>query len=423
MNDLVYYVRGGMEDWAYAGSWDPDRVIVCQPTTYNGYNPEKSKYNNSTLRVFNMLVETSNKKEPTTSTLGTALDVLNGDTTGNGHVSRNIRLSLMAIDVVQPYVSMVAVDDLIISDDLVPRMDRTERNCADTKAVMVPGNKEDVLLRWTIGGSFQIDSTEIWYAKWMDIPVEVLNCLHQPQRADIEKYFQKGSIVGSSSGTGFFSEQGSSPTGSGGDALGPVFQGRINVSSFGTHDKIVVIASARVDYSWTSQPDDFAPNVPPQSHIVNVRTNPSWFHESAGKVIKGRLDWFSSPLTVVVGDYENSVGIQPGQEVKVVELSNRFGETTGSFAGGVTPTIGNGKSSLGGFGVFHVIGLLAAILGAVCLLKRYNKRKPRRMVVAAEEPEYQDDFEDEAEFGLPRDGYSDNAEKSEFEDGVEMKPV
>ena len=21
MNDLVYYVRGGMEDWAYAGSW------------------------------------------------------------------------------------------------------------------------------------------------------------------------------------------------------------------------------------------------------------------------------------------------------------------------------------------------------------------------------------------------------------------
>jgi len=56
MNDLVYYVRGGMEDWAYAASWDPERVIQCKPTQFNGYPVEKTRYNNSTLRVFNMLL-------------------------------------------------------------------------------------------------------------------------------------------------------------------------------------------------------------------------------------------------------------------------------------------------------------------------------------------------------------------------------
>ncbi len=41
MNNKVYYVQGGMEDWAFAGSWDPDRVVECTPGTFGGYPPRR----------------------------------------------------------------------------------------------------------------------------------------------------------------------------------------------------------------------------------------------------------------------------------------------------------------------------------------------------------------------------------------------
>jgi Zinc carboxypeptidase len=37
MNEILYPVYGGMEDWAYAGSWDNSLAVKCQPTTYGGY--------------------------------------------------------------------------------------------------------------------------------------------------------------------------------------------------------------------------------------------------------------------------------------------------------------------------------------------------------------------------------------------------
>ena len=57
MNELVYPVHGGMEDWAYAGSWDLKLATSCRPA--NGYPPERTRYANATLRAFNVLVEAS----------------------------------------------------------------------------------------------------------------------------------------------------------------------------------------------------------------------------------------------------------------------------------------------------------------------------------------------------------------------------
>jgi hypothetical protein len=61
MNDMVYAVRGGMEDWA-ASVRDP--TAQCEPTTFGGY-PKERLLNNSTLRALTALVETSNKRFPT----------------------------------------------------------------------------------------------------------------------------------------------------------------------------------------------------------------------------------------------------------------------------------------------------------------------------------------------------------------------
>eukprot|EP00957_Ditylum_brightwellii_P192744 14676033-Ditylum_brightwellii.AAC.1 len=109
-----------MEDWAYAGSFDPDRVIPCQPEQYGGYPKERTIYDESTLRTFNMLVETSDVKSPARDDLGTSHDPFNTNSQGNGHISRNIRLALLALDLVQPYVSIVGANGLALRDDVVP---------------------------------------------------------------------------------------------------------------------------------------------------------------------------------------------------------------------------------------------------------------------------------------------------------------
>lgn len=51
LNDLVYAVDGGMEDWAYASSWDTTAVQACVAP---GYPTERTQYTSDMLRVFNV---------------------------------------------------------------------------------------------------------------------------------------------------------------------------------------------------------------------------------------------------------------------------------------------------------------------------------------------------------------------------------
>ena len=355
MNDLVYYVRGGMEDWAYAGSWDPDRVIKCDPQTYDGYDPEKSVYNNSTLRVFNMLIETSHSKIPQPHQLGTSEKVLTMDTPGNGHVSRNIRLALTADDLVEPYASVVGVNELALSDDLVPL---TARSCPNlehdkVKEVVIAQNLPEIKVEWSVGGALHIDETMLWYAKVDDVPAGTLDCVTQPDTDAIQKIFSKATLLTSSKGTGFFSQKGPKPLAPITEdnvqpVLGPVFTATVSAEGLTTGDKIVLLASARVDKDWMKRPKNVGPDVPPQAHIVNVRNDPTWHHESANKIIQGRLHWFSVPVVVMVGDYDDSVGSQAGRERSTIESNNRFGESHGQFHGGVTPSKTHGKAHKSG---------------------------------------------------------------------------
>jgi hypothetical protein len=392
---------------------------VCKPPTFNGYDAAKTIYNNSTLRVFNMLVETSNAKEPADASLGTSQDVFNADTAGNGHVSRNIRLSLLAVDAVQPYVAMVGVNELTLSDDIVPLRPEEGRSCQASKTVMVPGN-QPVTIRWTVGGAFDIDSTDVWYAKWDSVPEEVLNCVHPPNKEDLTKYFTSAPLVGPSSGRGLFHHDGPAPSLDGARALGPVFVATMDVSSFHTHDKLVVVSTARVDQKWTTQPADFEPKLPPQSHIVNARTNPAWRHElDDGKVVQGRLDWVSSPLTIVVGDYDDSVGTQAGRQVGTVEMSNRFGETTGDFHAGMTPSSASDSGSIAyelGYLVGYISGIMV-LLGVVYIAcNRFCSTGSKRKKPEDYNELYQDDDEDDDEYGIVRVNgtYSDKPKELEL---------
>ena len=298
MNTLVYPVRGGMEDWAYAGSWDPARVIPCKPNTYTEYDVDRTKYNNATLRVLNMLVETSDHKIPNQHELGSSADLLKGfSTVGNGHVSRNIRLALLSAELVEPWLAIREVNELHLSDDIIPLMNRTGRSCQRFKLVSVPGHSRRVVIEWSVGGSLHINESKLWYARWSDVPN--LDCMNQPH-LNIEELLKEGTSMSSTSGKTKFATTSS--------ARMAHFSASMDVTGFAPNEKIVVMASAQVDQDWGTQPDPYEPTgLRPQSHLANVRTNSNWYHKSGDKIIKGRLDWFSSPVTIELRELDDSV--------------------------------------------------------------------------------------------------------------------
>jgi hypothetical protein len=115
INNVVYFVAGGMEYWSYAGSWDSGAVPHCNPTTFGGYPAEKTTYNDAQLRAFNILVEADDFKIPPEERLGLMdpasllrVEVGKTDAPGDGHVPKNLRLCLVALDMVAPYVVVTA---------------------------------------------------------------------------------------------------------------------------------------------------------------------------------------------------------------------------------------------------------------------------------------------------------------------------
>ena len=102
MNSIVYPVHGGMEDWAYAASWDP-ALAVKGGCSVKGYDRERTaSYDDASNGCSMLLVETSNAKAGPPSLFGSEDKLFD---MGPGHVTRNIRLALVAIDIVEPYVT------------------------------------------------------------------------------------------------------------------------------------------------------------------------------------------------------------------------------------------------------------------------------------------------------------------------------
>jgi hypothetical protein len=245
-------------------------------------------YDEASLRAFNILVETSLNKSPVTS-LGTSRDILLQDTSGNGHVSRNIRVSLAAIDLVEPYVSIVGVANKTVVGDFAQLKKST---CKLLPTVSISKDSKTITIYWTVGGAISIDSTSIWIVDANKVSdTDLKNCSSQPEITTINNLFQMGKYF---AGEGFFSVNGPRPSHK--SAIGPRFSSTIPLPL--DIDHFLVIASAKVDSSWATQPSNAAPDVPPQSHLANVRTNPSWKFSYSNQTIQGRLDWFSVPVRI-----------------------------------------------------------------------------------------------------------------------------
>lgn len=104
ITDTVYWVRGGLEDYAYAASWENSvnrelPIKNCTATTYEPYS--LTSINRFSFSQIMYLVETHPDKHPPDSLLGAPEQILQGD---GGLIPQYVRLSLALIDFAQPEI-------------------------------------------------------------------------------------------------------------------------------------------------------------------------------------------------------------------------------------------------------------------------------------------------------------------------------
>ncbi|CAN0079464.1 unnamed protein product [Ascophyllum nodosum] len=378
MNELVYAVPGGMEDWAYAGSWD-EGVTVCKPKTYGGYPEEKTVYNSATLRALNILVETSVQKLPSKSLLGSRTGLLEDaprtEEHTNGHVARNVRLSLALVDLVQPYVEWKPSEafQALETGNISNKSDARAR----VGGVVTVDGAGGVDLEWTVGGGFQVDATRLVWGAW-------------PPNADSLSLIAWEGVVAAASDAGSHSpaQRGSARWGTAGDVGGKtIFRERVELGSprpgsrteaggdgdggggFASESEAAatfVVAVAKVDQSWANQSLKPSPDVGPQSHFVNARTSEDWFHESAGHVVRGRVTYLSRPLKVLRAS-PSSPPSAPSETIeqrvsRVYSNSSNATSPSPSMPASVLLRTGHGDAANRGWGG-RLVSIVIVILG------------------------------------------------------------
>ena len=246
----------------------------------------------------------------------------------NKNIARHIRVALASADIVQPYVTITGINNMTFTDDLVPLADISNKeNCQNSKtAAVIPQHYDDksgtsstkiLSVDWSVGGSLNVDNTELLYANALDVLDDIWDCTKQP---DI------GTEDFELSRTRFNSSYWKTLSTRLGDAADqqiiPVsnFKTSIDVSDFNVGDHLVLIAVSNVDKGWKESEEDSAVTFSPQSHLVNARTNPSWHHTNGGKTIDGRLQWHSTPVSIIIASDDSAADFAEG----AIELSNRF---------------------------------------------------------------------------------------------------
>jgi hypothetical protein len=321
MNDILYGVNGGFEDWAYAGSWEKTlEAIQCTPSSdyYGGYPAEKTQYDDATLRTFNILIETSSNKNPLSSELGTNLNLLTAPfaydgNTNNGYVTKQIRTALLAIDIAEPYLEINKFQRKKFNPESKP-LKRLRKIDADSnrkkwqirRKLVKTKPRPNRRVEWSVGGSITVDETYLIYGKYSNFP-DSFGSVNQLNQTDIDAAVEIATATSDgdqllyvtkiqSGGTRW-----TDPTSS----EVPKFSTRLDLRPFNKRDKVAVYAIAKVDQNWKNPPPSgtvWPVGEDIQSHIVKQRTDASYTSNKMGKgrIVQGRLDWISAPLTIII---------------------------------------------------------------------------------------------------------------------------
>ena len=274
MNEVVYPVTGGMEDWAYSASWEGAPVITqpCEPKTYGGYDKTKTmydKYYQNALKSIMFLLEVSHRKTPHSVFLGirdnncilnyrlNAYTALEGDSSDNnekmcnppgedGYIPRIMRLSLGLIDILLPYINAVH---------------------------SIGKDKNSVDIKWVVGGAINIEDTFVIYS---NAPILIDDKM---TFVDIKKKFEH---TQSQKGYGIWNLD------HGNEAI---FKDQIKYEGNSVNYAII----AKCDTNWGQKLNNADPAINPQTHIANARTNPL-YHATNGKFYIDGKDYVISNI-------------------------------------------------------------------------------------------------------------------------------
>ena len=75
----------------------------------------------------------------------------------------------MAIDLVEPYITINSINGLVIDDDIVPLSKAIPRSYQLSKFISIPKGTDVVFIEQNVGSAFIVDSTSVMYAKWDDL--------------------------------------------------------------------------------------------------------------------------------------------------------------------------------------------------------------------------------------------------------------
>uniref|UniRef100_A0A7S0ZF95 Peptidase M14 domain-containing protein n=1 Tax=Timspurckia oligopyrenoides TaxID=708627 RepID=A0A7S0ZF95_9RHOD len=288
LNDPLQYKPlnyGGFADWGYAASFNPKHTRTCRPDTYGGYSLYRTRYNNASNRCLTFIIETSADARPPDKYLGSSHGLYaRNKKHGNGHVPRNIRLTLFGLDMLQAYVFF-----LTSHSGTAPEVSRGGL----------------LALHWSVGGAVTVDKTyllvEIVKANW-SITTGVQS---GGSMWSMQSETTSNSASNSASSALLFNTKSpffASAKSSHAHSKRCAYEETLSLyhlipeqyASSGATLKIRAVA--QVDSAWNTQknPSHFGP----QSHLVRARTDSTW-HASNGEfeIISSEL-FYSSPLVI-----------------------------------------------------------------------------------------------------------------------------
>lgn len=236
MTDTVYEVAGGMEDWAYAASWESGNAVTkCSNSDYTIH-----EYNSYSFRQLMYLVEMDNNKNPEDMRLGSEDHVFTSDAL----VPTYLRFSLAAITMAKPYVESY----------YVPRTDSVE-------------------VFWRVRGCEEVDETFLLVSPYS---AELWT------RLSHRDYLRHEDLA-------TFERIGHSQRGKCGLDQPTTFRTHLSLSA-----PSLLLVAAKVDSKWAQQshPD---PDVTPQSHVVKMRTE-EYFIQGGDYFLVSNATLYSSAL-------------------------------------------------------------------------------------------------------------------------------
>lgn len=222
----------------------------------------------------------------------------------------NIRMALLATELVEPYTIIRSIGGVELKDDdIIPLNPRPPGQCHKTRSMIIPESSslQNTTVTWTVGGSLSVTETAIMFGMWNVLDKKIFDCVTQPTKQELDAFFtilrdfdedaetmnEEASFTPVQSGNTRWAHHDHSHIDS--DELFGIppettFSVSLDLSHYKVGDIIDIYSLARTDQGWSGESEnENGSSFTSQSNLVNARTE------------SGRLDWFSVPVSIEIG--------------------------------------------------------------------------------------------------------------------------